>query len=54
VLGLEAIGLGGGQHLHLLAHPFAAAALFQIGGELEVDVAQMRDVGDRVGELRLA
>ena len=54
VLGLEAIGRGRGQHLHLLAHPVAAAALVEIGGELEVDVAQVGDVGDRVGELRLA
>ncbi len=54
MLGLEAIGAGRGQYLHLLAHPVAAPALVEIGGELEIDVAQMGHVGDGVGELRLA
>jgi hypothetical protein len=53
VLGLEAIGRGRGQHLHLLAHPVAAAASVEVGGELEVDVAQVGDVGNGVGELCL-
>ena len=43
---------GRGQDFHLLAHPFGAAALVEIGRELDIDVAQMGHVGDRVGELR--
>ncbi len=54
MLGLEAIGVGGGEDPHLLLHPVAAAAPLEIGGELEIDIAQMGDVGDGIGELRLA
>src|SRR5258708_2668926 len=54
MLRLEAIGGRRGEHLHFLAHPIGACALFQISGELEIDIAQVCDVGDRIGELRLA
>ncbi len=46
--GMEVVGPGRGQHLHLLADPIAAAALLEIGIECREHVAQMGDVGDRV------
>ena len=52
MLGLRAVGLDRGQHLHFLAHPVGAALLVEVGGKLDVDIAQVRDVGDRVAELR--
>src|SRR5258708_6932482 len=54
MLRLEAIGGRRGEHLHFLAHPIGACALFQISGELEIDIAQVCDVGDRIDEMRLA
>ena len=54
MLGLEPVGCGGGEDLHLLAHPVAASALLEVGGELDIDVAQVGDVGGRIGQLRLA
>ena len=54
VFGLEAISAGRGESPHLLLHPVAATAPIEIGGELEVDIAQMGYVGNRIGKLRSA
>ena len=50
-LGVEIVGPGRGQNLHLLADPVVAAALLQVGVERCEHVAQMGDVGDRVMQL---
>ena len=54
MLGLEAIGRRRGEHFHLLAHPLRASALLEISGQLEIHIAQVCDIGRRIGELRLA
>src|SRR5215813_2139759 len=51
-LGLDPVGVGRGEHLHLLAHPLGAAALVQVAVERQKDVAQVGDIGDRVLHLR--
>ena len=53
VLGIHAVGVGRGQHAHFLLHPVDAAAPAEIVEERQIDVAQVGDVGNRVGELRV-
>ena len=53
VLRIHAVGIGRGQHLHLLLHPVDAAAAAEVFDQRQIDVAQMRHVGDGVGELRV-
>ena len=53
VLGRHLVGLARGQHAHLLGDPTVAPRLGQLAGELAAHVAQMGDVGERVGQLAL-
>jgi len=52
-LRIHAVGLGRGQHLHLVLDPVGAAAAAEIFDQRVIDVAQMGDVGNGVSELRL-
>ena len=50
-LRIGAVGVGRGEDLHLVVHPVGAAAPSEIGDQRRIDVAQVRDVGHRVGDL---
>ncbi len=50
---MDVVCLGRGEDLHLLADPFAAASLFEVGIEGCEDIAQVGDIGDRVLDLIL-
>ena len=50
---MEIVGFRRCQDFHLLADPFAAAALLQVGIKCCEHVAQMGDVGHRVMHLLL-
>ncbi len=52
-LRIHAVGLGRGQHLHLVLDPIGAAAAAEVFDQRVIDVAQMGDVGNGVSELRL-
>ncbi len=54
VLGLHLIGFDRGEDVHLLGHPLAAPLALQLFAEREIDVAQMRHVGEGIGELVFA
>ena len=51
VLRMRPIGLDVGQDRHLLVEPGQPVLLGELRGERKIDVAKMRDVGDRVGDL---
>ena len=51
VLRVRAVGVDVGQDRHLLVEPGRAVLLGKLGGERAIDVAQVRNVGDRVGDL---
>jgi hypothetical protein len=48
-----ASSFGGGEHVHFFLHPIDAAAAAEIVDQRLIDIAQVGDVGDRVGKLRL-
>jgi hypothetical protein len=47
------VGLGRGQHAHLLVEPLAPVRGQELAGEHLVDLHEMGDVGERVGQLRV-
>jgi hypothetical protein len=49
---LGTIGVGRCQDVHLLVHPVGAATPAEVGDERAIDVAQVGDVGHRIGDLR--
>ena len=53
VLGLGPVGLGRGEHRHLLVEPAVASVRLKLRLQRLVDRDQVGDVGQRVGELRL-
>ncbi len=48
------IGVGAGQGLKLFLNPAGAARLFKLARKKFVDLAQVRDIGQRVFRLRIA
>ena len=54
VFGIHLIGGARFQHRHLIRHPVATALRFQTRDQFEIDIAQMRHVGERVIKLLVA
>jgi hypothetical protein len=48
---MQIIGFAGGQYRHFLIHPLAATFLLKLFLEVEIDVAQIGDVGQCIVEL---
>ena len=50
---MKLVGCRVGKHRHLLVEPACAFGPVELGLELGVEIAEMHDVAERIGELAL-